>query len=75
MCSTDKGDPAMMMTKETELLKAQTQFEEMVEFLRRLDARRERRYVSIFGALAIPRRVYPNYSRPLAYRHGGWCGP
>jgi hypothetical protein len=100
----------MMMTKETELLKAQTQFEEMVEFLRRaskdelridelerglwrrllamglamletfvaeagdgdvgetieqdgqtlrrLDATRERRYVSIFGALAIPRRVY-----------------
>jgi hypothetical protein len=100
----------MMMTKETELLKAQAQFEELVKFfrqaaneelrldeferglwrrllaiglamleafvaqagdgdvgetceqdgqtLRRLDAARVRRYVSIFGALAISRRVY-----------------
>ena len=100
----------MMMTKETELLKAQAQFDEMVDFirqagndrlrmdelerglwqrllamglamlkafvsqagdgdagetveldgqtLRRLDVTRERRYVSIFGALAIARRVY-----------------
>lgn len=100
----------MMMTKETELLKAQAQFDEMVDFIRqagndrlrmdelerglwrrllaiglamlqafvaqagdgdagetieqdgqtlgRLDATRERRYVSIFGALAIVQRVY-----------------
>lgn len=100
----------MMMTKETELLKAQAQFDEMVDFIRqagsdrlrmdelerglwqrllamglamleafvaqagdgdagatieqdgqtlgRLDAVRARRYVSIFGALAISRRVY-----------------
>ena len=100
----------MIMAKETELLKVQAQFEEMVEFfrqagadalrvdelerglwqrllaiglamleafvaqagegdvgktvehegqtLRRLDARRMRRYLSIFGALTISRRVY-----------------
>jgi hypothetical protein len=100
----------MIMAKETELLKAQVQFEEMVEFfrqasddalrldqlerglwqrllamglamleafvaqagdgdvgetierdgqtLRRIDALRSRRYVSIFGAVAISRRAY-----------------
>ena len=100
----------MMMTKEIELLKAQTQFDETIDFIRqagndqlrmdeverglwrrllamglamlkafvaqagdgnagetieqdgqtlhRIDATRERRYVSIFGALAISRCVY-----------------